>query len=211
MDKIDLLICGLGNPGSKYENTRHNVGWMAADAIAKELKCDFIPASPIYWLASDKYAGKNILICKPTTYMNNSGEAVRKIKDKYALSISQILILVDEYNFPLGKVHIKKGGSGGGHNGVISIIEELDDNNFYSMRLGIDKKFESGGMVDYVLSNFEEEEKEMLEIMLGRVVKSIKVILKTNINRAASDINSGRLFEDITKTKSENEATAEKS
>lgn len=191
---IDLLICGLGNPGAKYEKTRHNIGWMIADSLAENLKTDFLPASPIYWLAEKKYAGKALLISKPTTYMNNSGEAVRKLRDKYQLSNSQIIVVTDEYNFPVGKVHLKKGGSDGGHNGINSIISELESADFWRLRCGIGQAFAPGGLVDYVLSVYDDGQIPGRDLTITKAVAALIHILKSGAQRAMSDINSERLF-----------------
>lgn len=192
-DTYDWLIAGLGNPGRKYENTRHNVGWMAAEKLISKYRAG-IKINPIYYYSSLKIHNKNILVVMPTTYMNASGEAVRKIANKYKLTPSQIIVISDEYNFPVGKIHLRQGGSDGGHNGLTSIIEELETANFYRLRCGIGRNFTQGGLVDYVLSTFTESESEALNLMLEKTVESIEHICRTQINRAMSDINSEKLW-----------------
>lgn len=199
MNKI--LIVALGNPGDRYTNTRHNIGWMVLDKFVQKHEIEIKPESNIYYAGYAKYAGKNIILCYPTTYMNNSGEAVIKIASKYGIPISNIIVIVDEYQFPLGKIHFRNGGSHSGHNGIASVMEELNSANFYRLRMGIDKNFPQGGMVDYVLSPFREDELPQLEIALNKGVDALEYIIKSGISRAMSFINSGELWNENVKPK----------
>ena len=113
--KYDWLIVGLGNPGRKYENTRHNIGWMVIESLAKKFEKDITVGSSIFYQLEMKIAGKNILAIMPTTYMNLSGEAVHKAASELDIPIERIIIINDEYNFPVGKVHLKQDGGDGGH------------------------------------------------------------------------------------------------
>jgi PTH1 family peptidyl-tRNA hydrolase len=195
MDKFDWLIIGLGNPGDKYAKTRHNIGWMTAQAFCEDCKAQIKEGSNIYYYAELSYARNNIFVCFPTTYMNNSGEAAKKIASKYGIPTNRIIALVDEYNFPLGKVHLKTSGSDGGHNGIGSLIDELNATNFARLRLGIDRNFGMGELVEYVLSEFKPEEQEALKTTIEMGVDSLKHIIKSGIQRAMSDINSGAIWE----------------
>jgi|GEM_PF-89188 len=205
-NKYDYIIIALGNPGTKYQFTRHNIAWLAIDVFIQNHKLDFSPGNSDFYFAEKKYAGKEILIVKPTTYMNNSGLVVKHLKNKLNANNNDFIVLVDEYNFPLSKVHLKKGGSDGGHNGLSSIIYELESADFWRLRLGIDKNFGPGQLVNYVLSNFNKDEKESLDIALNKAVKSIEHIIKSGTQRAMSEINSGKLFGETksNKTKPEN-------
>ncbi len=192
---MNWLIVGLGNPGERYHNTRHNIGWLVADEFAKRRNLQLAPVSSIYNFAEFKYAGKLVGIVKPTTYMNNSGEAVRKLANKYSVNVQNVIVIVDEYNFKVGKVHLKKDGSDGGHNGILSIIEEMQATNFLRLRCGIGKDFGPGGMVDYVLSVFRKEESESLSLMINKACDAIEYILKNNnIGRSMSAINSETIW-----------------
>jgi PTH1 family peptidyl-tRNA hydrolase len=135
--------------------------------------------------------------------MNLSGEAVKKACDKYSIPYSKAVAICDEYNFPAGKVHIKAGGSSGGHNGINSIIEMLGMQNFYRLRCGIGKNFPPGGMVDYVLSNFEEEEKPSLTEMIAKGCDALDYLVKIGPARAVSEINSEKLWRKDEEEKSE--------
>jgi len=197
--KYDFIILALGNPGSRYSSTRHNVGWIAIDKFIEKHKLYFKPGKTDFYYTEKKYAGKEILIVKPTNYMNNSGLVAKYLKSKLNAKTSDFIILVDEYNFQVGKVHFKKGGSDGGHNGLSSIIYELEATDFWRLRLGIDNKFGTGQLVDYVLSNFDEKEKKYLEIAVNKAVKSLEYIIKFGSQRAMSEINSEKLFEEKNK------------
>lgn len=190
----DYMVVGLGNPGEKYAGNRHNVGWMTADALCRKYKVKIKRTSTIYMTADINMFGKDILVCYPTTYMNNSGEAVRKLAEKHNINPNNIIVVVDEYNFPVGRVHCKNSGSDGGHNGIGSVIDELERTDFIRLRLGIDKNFDFGGLVDYVLSDFTEKELVLVDIMLGHAVDAIEYIVKVGLQRAMSDINSEKLW-----------------
>lgn len=192
---FDWLIIALGNPGQKYAQTRHNIGWMVGFELCKKYNSNLVNESLIYFSAKLKIASKKILLAFPTTYMNNSGEAVKKILSKYKIPADRLIVLADEYNFPLGKIHMKKGGSDGGHNGVFSIISEIQTSDFYRLRCGIGKKPKDIILTDFVLSEFNETEKGLLIITIKKAVDSIEHFMKFIPERAMSDINSGRLWE----------------
>ena len=196
MNEIDYIFVGLGNPGIKYQNNRHNIGWLVVSNLALKHSATFSAAKYDAYQCKLKLNSKNILLLLPTTYMNNSGIAIRAAAKKYNIPPENIIVLVDEYNFPLGKMQLKKGGSAGGHNGIKSVIYELNTEDFYRLRLGIDKNFGPGGLVNYVLSNFDEEEKENVINMIKKGVTALEHICKIDINRAMSDINSAKLFKD---------------
>jgi len=191
---IDYLIIGLGNPGSRYEDTRHNIGWMVAKSFINKHKGIF-QTSHIYKYCHIEYSRKNVIVAMPTTYMNLSGEAVVKLKNKYSVSNDRIIIIVDEFNFHTGKIHLKKGGSDGGHNGITSVIEELNSADFYRMRCGIDRKFGAGELVDYVLKPFPSEEQDFLKLMIEKSVISIEMIIKDGISKTMNNINNENFWE----------------
>jgi PTH1 family peptidyl-tRNA hydrolase len=138
--KNEYLIVGLGNPGKKYAMSRHNVGFMAVDAIASYLKADFRASNSFSGEVakfSDKKSGIDGYILKPTTFMNLSGEAVRPLADYYKIPPSNILVIFDDVDIPFGRVRIKANGSGGGHNGMLSIILNLNSDQFPRVRVGV--------------------------------------------------------------------------
>lgn len=194
IQNINWLIVGLGNPGEIYDETRHNIGFMVAITLCKKYKAKIKKGSPIYYYTVFQIEDQTIMVAFPITYMNLSGEAVRKIKEKYDIPIDKILIICDEYNFPVGKVHLKNDGSDGGHNGVSSVIEELRETNFLRLRCGIGKNFPMGGMVNYVLSPFPQDEITERDNMITKAVESIEYLIRNGIVKAMTDINSEKLW-----------------
>ncbi|MCX7909057.1 MAG: aminoacyl-tRNA hydrolase [Ignavibacteria bacterium] len=192
--EVDLLIVGLGNHSDIYLETRHNIGWMVASAFVQKHKGNFIPFAPEYYLANVTFAGKNILALLPRTYMNNSGLAVKLATKKFNIQSENILVVCDEYNFPLGKIHLKDSGGDGGHNGVASIIEHLQTQNFLRLRCGIGRNFGKNELVDYVLSPFEPEEIPIRDAMINRAIDAIEYLLIKGKSRAMSDVNSEKLW-----------------
>lgn len=194
-EKFDYIFVGLGNPGTKYQKTRHNIGWLALYEFVLRNDKEFNPSAKLQaHQAKVEINGKKILCLLPTTYMNNSGEAVRAAIKKYKVPTENIVILVDEYNFPLGKVQLKIGGSAGGHNGLKSLLFHLDTDQFYRLRMGISKNFGPGELVDYVLSEFTEEEwKGELTKSILYTVKALHYIVEKTPQLAMSDVNAGKL------------------
>ncbi|MEY5131439.1 MAG: hypothetical protein RL734_1506 [Bacteroidota bacterium] len=183
------LIVGLGNPGERYESTRHNIGWMIAETFAKSKQAGFKKGRGS-WLESEcSVHGKKISIMLPETYMNNSGQAVGEFIRYYKIPTEHVIILVDEYNFPVGKMQLKQGGSDGGHNGTSSVISHIGP-GFWRFRFGIDKKFGPGQMADYVLASFAQDEIESRNAMIERGVKALGMFLSNNPSRALQQINA---------------------
>lgn len=194
MENVDWLIVGLGNHTDIYLETRHNIGWMVATAFCQKHHGNLIPISSQYFLAKVSFAGNTILVLLPRTYMNNSGLAVRSAVDKFKIPIDRILVVCDEYNFPLGRIHLKDSGGDGGHNGVASVIENLGASNFLRLRCGIGKNFGENELVQYVLSPFESDEIPVRDQMISRALEAIEYLILKGKSRAMSDINSGNLW-----------------
>jgi peptidyl-tRNA hydrolase, PTH1 family len=201
--QVDWLLIGLGNPGSKYANTRHNIGWMVATHLASKYKKPIMQLSPLFKHAAMRIDGKLVLVALPITYMNNSGEAAAYLCKEFNIPPDKTVVIFDEYNFDVGKVHLKKTGGHGGHNGLASIIEHLETREFFRLRCGIGKRFPEGGMVDYVLSNFLPEETEQKNIMIEKAVQAIEHLIRTNPNRAMGEINSEELWKPQKKEEAE--------
>lgn len=189
---MDWLIVGLGNPGEKYAQTRHNIGWLVCFDLLKKYKTEPKAGKGAWYEAALKMHGSEILVVFPTTFMNNSGEAVKQLCGQYKIHPSRVIAVVDELNFPVGKVHFKQGGSDGGHNGLKSMIYHLNTDEFWRLRCGIDRNFGPGEMADYVLSDFKSEEIEERDKMIARAVEALEFIARVGSSRAMSAINSGR-------------------
>lgn len=157
------LIVGLGNIGQKYEGTRHNIGFDVVDHIADTLSVTFGPSKGPFVVAEGRHRGRNVILVKPTTFMNLSGTAVRKALSHYKTDIRDCLIVYDDLNLPLADIRLKGKGSHGGHNGIADIIEKLGTREFPRLRFGIGNDFPKGRQVDFVLSPFKPSEMEKLE------------------------------------------------
>jgi PTH1 family peptidyl-tRNA hydrolase len=170
---MKFLIIGLGNPGVKYQNTRHNIGFKALDYVSKHANAFF--SSVRYGeLSSFKYKGKSIFLLKPNTYMNLSGNAVNYWIKKENIPLSNLLIITDDINLSIGVLRMKKKGSDGGHNGLKNIQELLLSSSYPRLRIGVGNEFSKGKQVDYVLGDWSKEEEEILE---EKAVKIKEMIL----------------------------------
>jgi PTH1 family peptidyl-tRNA hydrolase len=192
--KVDWLIVCLGNPGSKYSGNRHNIGWMVGAKICDKYKKPLMKMFGKNYHASLRIAGQLVLVTLPTTFMNSSGEGVVEILENFDIPVDRVVVVCDEYNFPLGKIHLKRGGSDGGHNGIASVIDELDNEDFLRFRCGIGKNFPKGEMVDYVLSDFLDSEIEEKNDMVIKAVEGIEYLIQFGKTKAMTDINSEKLW-----------------
>lgn len=185
-----ILIVGLGNPGAKYENTRHNVGFMAVDLLLKKLTS----VDKSVWEENKKFnclmakIDKDLTLIKPLSFMNSSGAPVGKLMRFYKVSNFGLYVVHDDIDLPLEKIKITSGHGSAGHKGVDSIIQEIGSNNFVRVRIGIgvDKKLETD---KYVLSEFEEGEAPKLRKAVKKAVEAIGVILKDGTEKAANRFN----------------------
>lgn len=164
------LIIGLGNPGREYVETRHNVGFMIIDRLARQTGAQFRREKS--WRAEVAKA-EAYLLCKPLTYMNGSGKSVQPISQFYKIAPAQMLIVLDDLALPLGKLRLRAAGSSGGHKGLQSIIEQLGTASVPRLRVGIGETLDGGGTEAHVLGRFRAEEKEVVEQSLNRAVEAI--------------------------------------
>lgn len=169
------LLVGLGNHGAKYAATRHNVGFMAVDLIAEKFKTAFSENICHSDVARAKLDNEEVVLAKPKTYMNRSGQAVAELMDEFSLTVDDLTILHDDIDIALGKIKEKTGGGSAGHNGIESIVSALGTGEFRRIRLGVGRPPEGQDVADYVLSGFESDELEtvdrLLEESCRRVVK----------------------------------------
>lgn len=156
------IIIGLGNPGRDYENTRHNAGFMVIDEIAKKCNLEFNTEKFSAYFAKGKVRGEDVVLLKPTTFMNNSGFSLRKCLDFYKESMENVIVIYDDVDLPVGKIRLRQKGSAGGHNGIKSIIECTFGKEFNRIRVGVGKDARVP-MVNWVLGKFRQEEKEDLQ------------------------------------------------
>lgn len=182
------IIVGLGNPGKRYEKTRHNAGFIFLDSFATLHSLKFSPSKHDYYQARGSINGNPFLLVKPVTYVNLSGNAVKSVLDEYGASPEELLVVHDEINLMPGTFKVKKNGGDGGHNGISSIIYAIEDDNFPRIRIGIGNSFRPGEMADFVLEPFTKEEEELLSgimescfvLMNSFVASGVKGLLDAN-------------------------------
>jgi PTH1 family peptidyl-tRNA hydrolase len=185
---MKYLIVGLGNKGPEYENTRHNVGFKVADKIAETLETSFNTTN-FGWMADGKYKGRRVLILKPDTYMNLSGNAVRYWMQKENIPLENILIVTDDLALPFGTLRLKGKGSDAGHNGLKNINEVLQTQNYARLRFGISAEFSEGKQVDYVLGTWNAEETEKLPERIEKFSKASLSFIFAGIANTMSSFN----------------------
>lgn len=185
---MKYLIVGLGNKGEEYAETRHNIGFKVADKIAAELEASFKSAN-FGWLAEGKYKGRKVLILKPDTYMNLSGNAVRFWLQKENIPVENLMIITDDLALPFGTLRMKMKGSDAGHNGLKSIQQQLNTQQYPRLRFGISADFAEGRQVDYVLGKWTEAEKEKLPERIEKFSKACLSFVFAGIQNTMTAFN----------------------
>jgi PTH1 family peptidyl-tRNA hydrolase len=185
---MKYLIAGLGNIGDEYADTRHNVGFSAVDALALNFKATF-EVGRLASVARMSLKGRTLVAIKPSTYMNLSGKSIRYWMQKEDIPKENILVIVDDLALPLGALRLKSKGSDGGHNGLISIIETIETNEFSRLRIGIGNDFAKGYQVDYVLGRWSAEEIKTLTPRIDLTVDLIKSFVLIGAERTMNYFN----------------------
>ena len=187
---LDWIVVFLGNPGDKYENTRHNVGFMTADALGEKLNK---PIQRLKFKALTnvvEYGGCRVLLMKPTTYMNLSGEAVREACMFYRLPPERVLVVSDDVSLPVGKIRLRRNGTAGGHNGLRSIIGQLHSDQFPRLKIGVGAKpHPDYDMADWVLGRFSKEDRKAIDAAIDRALDAMECLFTQGIDKAMSRYN----------------------
>ena len=187
-DSMKYLIVGLGNVGAEYEGTRHNAGFMVVDALAKENEARWTLERRAY-RTEIKVKGRTLVVIKPTTYLNLSGEAVRYWMQSEKVPLQNLLVVVDDIALPIGTLRIKKQGGAGGHNGLLNIESLLGTANYCRMRVGVGNDFARGRQVEYVLSPFAPDDLAALAPVVEKACMAIKTFATLGADRAMNLYN----------------------
>lgn len=183
------IIVGLGNPGRKYENTRHNLGFITIDRLASkhDIKVDKIKFKAL--VGDGRIAGQKVLLVKPQTYMNLSGESVREVANFYKVEPDEIIVIYDDLDLPLGNLRIRKSGSAGTHNGMKSLVYQLKSDQFLRVRIGIGQNGDKD-IIDFVIGGFRKEEVPILEDTVDKAVMAIESMIGETVDIAMNKYNS---------------------
>lgn len=181
---MEYLIVGLGNPGRRYEKTRHNIGFMALETLAARLEIDLDHKSFDAIWGKGVVSGRKVLLAAPQTYMNLSGTAVRQLQKFFKTNISNLIVIHDDLDLPFGSVRLKAGGGTAGHKGLLSIQNNLGSTAFTRVRLGIGKPVDKFRIESYVLEPFHEEETQVLPDILSRASGAVTEIVLNGLQQA---------------------------
>ena len=177
-----LLIVGLGNPGTQYEDTRHNIGFKVIDKLVSDFGANEISKSSF---KGELFKAPNLLFLKPTTYMNLSGESVQAVKNFYKIELEEIIVIHDDIDLPFSALRFKNGGGHGGHNGLRS-LDAMIGKEYTRVRMGVDKPKHKSQVADYVLHAFSQEEDEVLNSWIEHTVKATKALTIKSLTEVKS-------------------------
>ena len=183
------VIVGLGNRGMEYVGTRHNVGFETIDRLADSYSIDVTQQKHKGSVGQGMIAGQKVLLVKPMTYMNNSGECVSAVVNFYKLSPEDVIVIYDDINLDVGQLRLRERGSAGGHNGMKSIIAHLKSEEFMRIRIGVGMKREGQNLVNHVLGKFPKEQQEIIAEGMDDAVKAVELILSDSITKAMNTYN----------------------
>ena len=184
------LIVGLGNPGGKYELTRHNIGFEIVDLFRREIGASKPVERELSLVAEGRLGTEELILANPQTSMNCSGEAVAALVSKHDVTMEDLIIIYDDLNLDLGLLRIRRKGSSGGHNGVKSVIESVGYSSFSRLRVGIGRPPEDMKFIDYVLSRFSDEEREIIEETKKSALEALRIMIVDGLDAAMSEFNS---------------------
>ncbi len=186
-----FVIVGLGNPGKKYENTRHNAGFISIDALAEKYGISISEKKHKALCGTGVIEGNKVLLVKPQTFMNLSGESVRAVMDFYKIDPEEdMLVIYDDISLAPGNIRIRKKGSAGGHNGIKSIIAHAGTQNFMRIKVGVGEKPSGWDLADYVLGHFLEDDKTKLKEIMPDVIQAAALMVQGDVDKAMNDFNA---------------------
>lgn len=185
-----FIIVGLGNPGREYEDTRHNIGFHVIETLAEQERIPVLEKKHRALIGKGYIGGEKVILAKPLTYMNLSGECVRELVDYYKIDEKEeLLIISDDISLPPGQLRLRKKGSAGGHNGLKNIIAHLGHEEFMRLKMGVGEKPEGWDLVDYVLGHFSREEKKEMDKAAGEAADAIRMVIGDGADAAMNYFN----------------------
>jgi PTH1 family peptidyl-tRNA hydrolase len=182
------VIAGLGNPGKKYENTRHNLGFITVDKLAEDNGIEINKLKFKALVGEGRLSGERVLLVKPQTYMNLSGESVREIMNFYKLEPENLIVIYDDFDIAVGTIRVRKFGSAGTHNGMKSVIQQLQSDRFPRIRIGTGNQH-MGDVIDFVIGGFTKEEVPLLEESVTEAAEACKCIISDGLDKAMNRYN----------------------
>ena len=183
------LIIGLGNPGSKYQGTRHNVGFEVVDELARRRALMFETSPGDAVMARERGPGAQVILAKPLTFMNLSGQAVGGLMRYYRIDLDDVLVVTDDVNLPLGRLRIRRRGSDGGHNGLRSVIDSVGTEEVARLRVGVDRGDRRRDLADHVLATFNQSEFETMRLAINNASDAVEVFASEGINATMNRFN----------------------
>jgi PTH1 family peptidyl-tRNA hydrolase len=186
---LPFLVVGLGNPGREYRDTRHNIGFMVIDQLCKEMGVSMTRVQSRALVATGNLEGQKIVLAKPQTFMNLSGQAVSGLARFYKSPLEQIIVVHDDLDLPLGTLRLRPGGGSAGQKGMQSIIQQLGTQNFARLRMGIDRPPGQMDAAAYVLQHFTRAEQEVVSLVLDRAVSAVRTFVRAGLDAAMNQYN----------------------
>ncbi|MEI6564523.1 MAG: aminoacyl-tRNA hydrolase [bacterium] len=187
------VVVGLGNPGAEYERTPHNVGFLSIDCLAERLGCRLKASSKFEaFVGTADYAGEELILVKPQTYMNHSGRSVGAVLNYRKLTPAELLVVVDDADIPLGALRLRKKGGTGGHRGLVSVSEVLGTTDYARVRVGIGRGFVRDDLVDHVLGKFGREEWAVVQETIAKAADAVQVVVEKGMDVAMNRFNAGQ-------------------
>lgn len=190
------IIAGLGNPGKDYKNTRHNIGFDVIDALAEKNRIDVSTIKHKALTGKGMIGAEKVILVKPQTFMNLSGESLIQICQYYKIDIeTELIIIYDDIALDVGAIRVRKNGSAGGHNGMKSIIQNLSTENFMRIRMGVGEKPKGYDLADYVLGHFSQDERKLMDEGVNDAITAVEIILDEGVDKAMNLFNRKKTIE----------------
>ncbi len=191
MDRVaPTVVVGLGNPGGRYANNRHNAGYMVADALAREAPAGIWSTAYLAKICRVELEGRRLMLVKPLTFMNRCGESMRLLSAAYGIGPQDLLVVLDDLNLPLGRLRIRERGTAGGHHGLESVLRAMESSEVLRLRLGIGESEMPPEKAGFVLSDFPGEQQTEVDRMIARACEAVRTILRDGVDKAMAVFNA---------------------